>query len=176
VAAPAGFEFVLKGSQFITHRLKLEDAAGAVDRFFTPLDPVLPRTTVVLWQLPPRWKRNIERLDAFLAGLPEGYRYAVEFRDEDWFHPATYEVLDAHGAAHVWLSSSLTGATSSSRPATTSTSASTGCPRTPTATPTPRRSCGPGRSGCARSLRRADRRGSSSTTTTRATPYATPGP
>jgi uncharacterized protein YecE (DUF72 family) len=106
--APAGFEFVLKGSQFITHRLKLKDAAGAVDRFFAPLEPVHTRTTVVLWQLPPRWKRNVERLDAFLAGLPRGYRYAVEFRDEDWFHPDTYEVLDAHGAAHVWLSSSLT--------------------------------------------------------------------
>jgi uncharacterized protein YecE (DUF72 family) len=109
--APAGFEFVLKGSQFITHRLKLKDAAGAVERFFAPLRPVLPRTAVVLWQLPPNWKRNVDRLDAFLAGLPRGDswpRYAVEFRDEDWFHPETYEVLEDRGAAHVWLSSSLT--------------------------------------------------------------------
>lgn len=106
--APPGFEFVLKGSQFITHRLKLKDAAGAVERFFIPVRPVLPRTAVVLWQLPPRWKRNLERLDTFLAGLPEGWRYAVEFRDEDWFHPETYAVLEAHGVGHVWLSSSLT--------------------------------------------------------------------
>lgn len=106
--APPGFEFVLKGSQFITHRLKLKDAAGAVERFFAPLRPVLPRTAVILWQLPPGWKRNLERLDTFLAGLPEGYRYAVEFRDEDWFHPDTYAVLEARGAAHVWLSSSMT--------------------------------------------------------------------
>jgi uncharacterized protein YecE (DUF72 family) len=106
--APPGFEFVLKGSQFITHRLKLKDAAGAVERFFAPLRPVLPRTAVILWQLPPGWKRNLERLDTFLAGLPEGYRYAVEFRDEDWFHPDTYAVLEGRGAAHVWLSSSMT--------------------------------------------------------------------
>ena len=108
--APPGFEFALKGSQFITHRLKLKDPAGAIERFLAPLTPVLDRTAVILWQLPPNWKRNVDRLDAFLTTLPRGHRYAVEFRDGDWFHPDSYEVLDRHGAAHVWLSSSLTDA------------------------------------------------------------------
>jgi uncharacterized protein YecE (DUF72 family) len=107
--APAGFEFVLKGSQFISHRLKLKDPGGPVQRFFEPLGPVLDRTAAILWQLPPNWRRNTGRLDAFLGALPGRYRYAVEFRDDDWFHPDAYEVLDRHGAAHVWLSSSLTG-------------------------------------------------------------------
>jgi uncharacterized protein YecE (DUF72 family) len=106
--APAGFEFVLKGSQFITHRLKLKDPEGAIGRFFGPLTPVLDRTASILWQLPPNWRRNVDRLDAFLGALPRGYRYAVEFRDDDWFHDDVYEVLDRHDAAHVWLSSSLT--------------------------------------------------------------------
>jgi uncharacterized protein YecE (DUF72 family)/alkylated DNA nucleotide flippase Atl1 len=108
--APAGFEFVLKGSQYITHRLRLKDAEGAVERFFAPLAPVLDRTSVILWQLPPRWRRDVDRLDAFLGLLPGGHRYAVEFRDDDWFHPDSYEVLDRHGAGHVWVSSSLTSA------------------------------------------------------------------
>jgi uncharacterized protein YecE (DUF72 family) len=109
--APPGFEFVLKGSRYLTHQRKLNEPAPAVERFFEPLRPVLPRTAVVLWQLPPRWRRNVERLDAFLAVLPRGDgwpRYAVELRDEDWFHPETYEVLDRHDVAHVWLSSSIT--------------------------------------------------------------------
>jgi uncharacterized protein YecE (DUF72 family) len=106
--APPGFEFALKGSQFITHRLKLTDAEKAVERFFAPLAPILDRTAVILWQLPPRWKRNVQRLDDFLAMLPSGFRYAVEFRDDDWFHDDSYEVLERHGVAHVWLSSSLT--------------------------------------------------------------------
>jgi uncharacterized protein YecE (DUF72 family) len=106
--APPGFEFVLKGSRYITHQRKLREVGDAVGRFYAPVRPVLPRTAVVLWQLPPRWKRNLERLDTFLGGLPDGHRHAVEFRDEDWFHPDTYAVLDAHGVAHVWLSSSLT--------------------------------------------------------------------
>lgn len=106
--APPGFEFALKGSQFITHRLKLKDPGRPIQRFFEPLQPVLDRTAVVLWQLPPGWHRNVERLDTFLAALPVGIRYAVEFRDDDWFHPDAYAVLDRHRAAHVWLSSSLT--------------------------------------------------------------------
>ena len=106
--APPGFEFALKGSRFITHMKKLKEPAGPIERYFEPLRPVLGRTAVILWQLPPNWRRNVERLDAFLAALPTGPRYAVEFRDEDWFHPDCYEVLDRHGAAHVWLSSSLT--------------------------------------------------------------------
>jgi uncharacterized protein YecE (DUF72 family) len=109
-AVPATFEFVVKGSRFITHRLKLREAGGAVERFFAPLRPVLDRIPVVLWQLPPTWRRDLDRLDAFLGSLPPRQRYAVEFRDDDWFHPDTYRVLDRHGAALVWLSSSLTSA------------------------------------------------------------------
>jgi uncharacterized protein YecE (DUF72 family)/alkylated DNA nucleotide flippase Atl1 len=106
--APEGFEFALKGSQYITHRLRLKGAAQAVERFFDPLEDVLDRTAVVLWQLPPRWRRDGARLDDFLRLLPSGPRYAVEFRDDDWFHPETYRVLDRHGVANVWVSSSMT--------------------------------------------------------------------
>lgn len=108
--APEGFEFSLKGSQYITHRLRLRDARAAVERFFAPLAPVLDATAVILWQLPPRWRRDPDRLDDFLATLPQGHRYAVEFRDDDWFHPESYAVLERHGVALVWVSSSLTSA------------------------------------------------------------------
>lgn len=107
-AVPAGFEFALKGSRFITHRLKLNEARQAVERFFAPLRPVLDRTAAILWQLPPNFRRDVARLDTFLGALPPGQRHAVEFRDDDWFHPDTYAVLDSHGASLVWLSSALT--------------------------------------------------------------------
>ena len=107
---PDGFEFACKGSRFITHQKKLNDPATPVERYFAPLEPLGDRLAVVLWQLPPRWRRDPARLDEFLATLPRGPRYAVELRDDDWFHDETYEVLDRHGAALVWLSSSLTSA------------------------------------------------------------------
>jgi uncharacterized protein YecE (DUF72 family) len=49
--------------------------------------------------LPPRWKRNTERLDEFLSHCPKTMRWAVELRDPSWLHDDTYEVLARHGAA-----------------------------------------------------------------------------
>lgn len=106
--APPGFEFVCKGSQFITHRLHCKDAGPAVERFYEPLEPLAGQLGCVLWQLPPNWRRNVARLDEFCSLLPSTHDHAVEFRDDDWFHPESYDVLDRHGVAHVWLSSSLT--------------------------------------------------------------------
>jgi uncharacterized protein YecE (DUF72 family) len=108
--APERFEFACKGSRFITHQKKLKDPAEPVERFFAPLAPLSDHLEVVLWQLPPRWRRNPARLDEFLDAVPGDVRHAVELRDDDWFHDETYEVLDRHGAALVWLSSSLTSA------------------------------------------------------------------
>jgi uncharacterized protein YecE (DUF72 family) len=50
-------------------------------------------------QLPPRWKRNVERLDEFLSVAPKELRWAVELRDPTWVHDDTLEVLRRHGAA-----------------------------------------------------------------------------
>jgi uncharacterized protein YecE (DUF72 family) len=54
----------------------------------------------VLWQLPPTFRRDDERLGEALARLPSG-RHCFEFRHESWFAPETYELLRAHDAALV---------------------------------------------------------------------------
>ena len=41
----------------------------------------------------------LPRLDGFLEALPQGFRYAVEFREASWYLTETCDVLDAHGAA-----------------------------------------------------------------------------
>jgi uncharacterized protein YecE (DUF72 family) len=97
---PPGFVFTAKGSRYITHMKKLKDPAQALERFFPPLRPLRPKLAVVLWQLPPRFHVDaLPRLDAFLAALPRGIRYAVEFREPSWYLPETCAVLDAHQAA-----------------------------------------------------------------------------
>ena len=53
----------------------------------------------ILFQLPPRWKLNIERLAEFLEALPDEHRYAFEFRDESWLMPEVFELLRTHKAA-----------------------------------------------------------------------------
>ena len=53
----------------------------------------------ILVQLPPRWRADAPRLDAFLAAAPRRYRWAIEFRDPSWLSPSIYAVLQRHGAA-----------------------------------------------------------------------------
>ena len=52
-----------------------------------------------LLQLPPRWGRNVERLDEFLSIAPRRIRWAVELRDASWLHDDVFDTLARHGAA-----------------------------------------------------------------------------
>jgi uncharacterized protein YecE (DUF72 family) len=52
-----------------------------------------------LVQLPPHWKRNVERLDEFLDATPPDLQWAVEVRDASWLHDDVYATLQRHGAA-----------------------------------------------------------------------------
>lgn len=99
VETPSGFVFAAKGSRYLTHMKRLLDPSPGLERYFEPVSLLRRKLAVVLWQLPPRWRANPERLDAFLAALPRRWRYAVEFRDESWYAPEICDVLDRHGAA-----------------------------------------------------------------------------
>ena len=99
---PPDFIFTLKGSQFLTHMKRLLDRERGLQRFYASVQPVVesPKMGPVLWQLPPNFRRDDERLEAWLDALPPG-RHAVEFRHESWFEPEVYGILHAHGAAFV---------------------------------------------------------------------------
>ena len=95
---PPGFLFACKASRFITHMMKLKEPARTA-LFFDTIAALGDKLGPVLFQLPPRWRLDIERLCAFLDALPAGLRYAFEFREESWFAPAVYRLLERHGAA-----------------------------------------------------------------------------
>ena len=96
---PADFIFSVKASRFITHLKKLRDPAATLPPFLARVDALKPRLGPILFQLPPRWRLDLDRLRGFLARLPEGFRYAFEFRDPSWWTEAVYEVLGSRGAA-----------------------------------------------------------------------------
>jgi uncharacterized protein YecE (DUF72 family) len=48
----------------------------------------------MLYQLPPRWHRNPERLAACANAVPPGRLQAVEVRDPDLYHPDTFAQLE----------------------------------------------------------------------------------
>jgi uncharacterized protein YecE (DUF72 family) len=96
---PPGFVFALKLGQFGSHRMKLKDAVSWLPNHMVRVQLLGAAAGPTLVQLPPRWKRNAERLDEFLSVAPRTTRWAVEVREASWLHEEVYEVLRRHGAA-----------------------------------------------------------------------------
>ncbi|MCF8037281.1 MAG: DUF72 domain-containing protein [Desulfobacteraceae bacterium] len=97
--APEGFFYSVKASRYITHIKKLKDPEEPVANFMENVRGLGEKLGPVLFQLPPRWKCNPDRLAAFLEAVPADCRCAMEFRDETWWDPGVYEVLRSHNAA-----------------------------------------------------------------------------
>jgi uncharacterized protein YecE (DUF72 family) len=97
--APDGFVYALKLGQFGSHRMKLKDAASWLPNHVERAERLGPALGPTLVQLPPRWKRNVERLDEFLTVAPKHLRWAVELREPSWLHDDVFAVLARHGAA-----------------------------------------------------------------------------
>jgi uncharacterized protein YecE (DUF72 family) len=106
-STPAGFLFALKGSRFLTHMKKLKDPAAGIEKFFSRADVLREKLGPILFQLPPNFAVNAERLDAFIDALPEEHRYAFEFRDESWNSQEILQLLRRRNAA--WCSFHLEG-------------------------------------------------------------------
>lgn len=101
-ATGSDFRFSFKAPQRITHILRLKDCHEALDRFTLALTPVaeVARLGLILFQLPPNMKADVERLNAFLeVAKKSGFRLAFEFRHESWFCEDVYSVLRANSAA-----------------------------------------------------------------------------
>ncbi len=98
-ATPRDFAFAVKASRYLTHMKKLKDPDAGLANFLDAIRPFGARLGPVLFQLPPRWRCNPERLDTFLEALPVGHRYAFEFRDPSWHNDDIAALLTRYGAA-----------------------------------------------------------------------------
>jgi uncharacterized protein YecE (DUF72 family) len=98
---PTHFRFTVKASRRITHdgRLKADQVAESVNYLYGNLEALGDKRGPVLFQLPPNLKRDLPRLQAFLALLPADHRAVFEFREPSWFDDAVYDTLKSAGAA-----------------------------------------------------------------------------
>jgi len=96
---PEGFIFSVKASRYLTHMKKLKDPREPLNRLLDRVSILGDKLGPILFQLPPRWRSNVERLESFLEILPQGHRYAFEFRDPSWFDERIYAALAEHGAS-----------------------------------------------------------------------------
>jgi len=94
---PEGFVYAVKASRYITHLKKLRGVEEALARFLERVRGLGDHLGPVLYQLPPNWNCNLERLRAFLQWLPKDLRQAIEFRNSSWHNEAVYDLLAEHG-------------------------------------------------------------------------------
>jgi len=97
---PGDFVFAWKASKLITHWKRLsEKSANSIALLDSRVKLLGHKLGPILFQLPPQFEANRERLAAFLPMLPRQWRCVFEFRHPSWYDDAVFELLDAHGAA-----------------------------------------------------------------------------
>jgi uncharacterized protein YecE (DUF72 family) len=104
-ASHPGFLFAVKASRYITHMKKLNDPQEAITRLIASASGLGERLGPFLYQLPPNWRANPQRLEQFITRLPHAQQAAFEFRDPSWFQSGTFatlsQILNAAGCALV---------------------------------------------------------------------------
>jgi uncharacterized protein YecE (DUF72 family) len=127
---PDDFVFSVKGGRYITHMLRLLSPRAALGNFFASgIAELRTKLGPFLWQLPPNFAFNAERVEAFLALLPKDtdaatalarrhdeklkvrarcvyspprqLRHAMEVRHPTFVDPAFIALLRKYGVAFV---------------------------------------------------------------------------
>jgi uncharacterized protein YecE (DUF72 family) len=97
--APPGFRYAVKASRFITHMKKLKDCEEPLEVFLGRARNLGEAIGPILYQLPPRWGFNRERIEQFLGLLPTDLIHVFEFREKSWLTEEVLALLDARGVS-----------------------------------------------------------------------------
>ena len=90
---PEDFTFTLKAPRRITHDSKLQRCAELTQAFCKTATTLGAKLGVLLFQLPPTFKRDDVVFGQFLDLIPEGTRAAFEFRHASWHDDAVFAAL-----------------------------------------------------------------------------------
>lgn len=97
--APPGFCYAVKANRFLTQAKKLKDCEEPLGRMMAPFRHLGSALGPILYQLPPRFRLNVERLESFLQLLPGDTTNVFEFREPSWYADEVFDLLDRYGAA-----------------------------------------------------------------------------
>jgi uncharacterized protein YecE (DUF72 family) len=100
-AVGSSFLYAVKANRYFTHLKKLKVEPESVHAFLESVACLDEKLGPILFQLPPHWKINSERLSYFIKLLPTSYRYAFEFRNRTWYCEEIYAILKANNCAFV---------------------------------------------------------------------------
>ena len=98
---PDEFQFVLKVSRRVTHFKRLKECDEVMDYVLSTAATLGDKLGPLLFQLPPNFKADVDRLAAFLATLPQKRQIAFEFRHPTWDDDEVRAALKEKGAVYV---------------------------------------------------------------------------
>ncbi|QTA38007.1 DUF72 domain-containing protein [Thermosipho ferrireducens] len=90
---PKSFSFSIKGPRFITHKQKLKNISGHLEKFIKRVNFLNEKLKVILWQLPPSLKADELLLNEFIGLLPKHVKHTIEFRHPSWFTDNIFNLL-----------------------------------------------------------------------------------
>jgi uncharacterized protein YecE (DUF72 family) len=103
-AVPEGFRFAFKVPQQVSHERRFSGTERLLDRFTRHVSVVGRRLGPLLICMSPGFSPTQETRATFvrfIASLPRGFQWAVEFRRHDWILPDVVEALERRGVALV---------------------------------------------------------------------------
>jgi uncharacterized protein YecE (DUF72 family) len=100
---PPGFVFAVKVSRYLTHIKRLREIDIHLPLLLERIAPLVDggKLGPLLWQLPPTFARDEDRLAKALAAFPSEFRHAIEFRHQSWFAARPLELLAERNVALV---------------------------------------------------------------------------
>ena len=97
---PAEFRFTLKAPRKITHIRRLKNAQDETRQFLKAAAALKARRGPLLFQLPPNFKKDLPRLEAFLKLIGKRIPVAFEFRHETWLDDEVFDLLRKKSCAY----------------------------------------------------------------------------
>ena len=96
---PKQFIFAIKANRFITHRKYLKDGQVTVKNLLSPIKILNYKLGPILFQLPPNWNVNLERITEFIEILPKDFLYVFEMRNSSWYIQNIYDLFKEYNIA-----------------------------------------------------------------------------
>lgn len=103
--SPPGFVFAVKASRYLTHIKKLREPEEPLERLLSRSEGLKEKRGPILYQFPPGWSVDLDRLERFLKLLPREVRHVFEFRDDSWQTEAVWSLLARYSAAYCVMDS-----------------------------------------------------------------------
>ncbi|MDB5078651.1 MAG: hypothetical protein JWP00_575 [Chloroflexi bacterium] len=97
---PEGFIYSVKAYRLITHMKKLNEPQEPLAKFYERVAALGPKLGPLLYQLPPNWHYNHDRLVEFLKLLPPDKQHTIEIRDPSWLNDRFFSALSDYQVAY----------------------------------------------------------------------------